>query len=61
VYESGMIITQMETNKRSQMVAVNGTPCAIPPRNSNIILPLFNNDVSISEVAWRRKVIINAY
>jgi hypothetical protein len=35
VYESGMIITQMETQDRSDMVAEQGASCAIPPSNSN--------------------------
>jgi hypothetical protein len=32
--ESGMIITLMGMHNRSVMVAMLGTPCAIPPRNS---------------------------
>jgi hypothetical protein len=35
VDESGMIRTQLETHSRSEMVTVLGTPCMIPPRNSN--------------------------
>jgi hypothetical protein len=35
VDESGMIRTQMGTHNRSQIVAVLGTPCAIPRHNSN--------------------------
>jgi len=35
VDESGMIRTQMGTHNISEMVAVLGTPCAIPSRNSN--------------------------
>jgi hypothetical protein len=31
VDESGMIRTQMETLNRSEIVAVYGTPCVIPP------------------------------
>jgi hypothetical protein len=31
VHESGMIRTQMGTYKRSEMVTVHETPCAIPP------------------------------
>jgi hypothetical protein len=34
VDESGMIRPHTETHNRSQMVAMHGTPCAIP-RNSN--------------------------
>jgi hypothetical protein len=30
-----MIRTEKVTHSRSEMVAVYGTPCAIPPRNSN--------------------------
>jgi hypothetical protein len=33
--ESGIIRTQMGTGNRLEMVAVSGTPCAIPHRNSN--------------------------
>jgi hypothetical protein len=33
--ESGMIGTQMGTHNRSEMVAVLGMPCVIPPYNSN--------------------------
>jgi hypothetical protein len=33
--ESGMIRTQMGKHNRSVMVAVYGTPCVIPPGNSN--------------------------
>jgi hypothetical protein len=36
VGESGMIRTQMGKHSSSAMVAVYGTPCAIPPRNSDI-------------------------
>jgi hypothetical protein len=36
VDESGMIGTQARMHNRSAMVAVHGTPCAIPPRNSYI-------------------------
>jgi hypothetical protein len=32
VDESGIIISQMRKHNRSVMVAVYGTPCAIPPR-----------------------------
>jgi hypothetical protein len=32
--ESGMIRTEMAMQKRSEMVAVYGTPCAIPPLNN---------------------------
>jgi hypothetical protein len=32
VGESGIIITRMEKDGRSVMVAVYRTPCAIPPR-----------------------------
>jgi hypothetical protein len=35
VDETGMIRNQMETHNRSEIVAVLGTPCAIPSRNSN--------------------------
>jgi hypothetical protein len=35
VDESGMIRTQMGTHNRLEMVAITGTPWAIPPRNSN--------------------------
>jgi hypothetical protein len=35
VDESGMIITQMGTNKRSEMVAILRTPYVITTRNSN--------------------------
>jgi hypothetical protein len=35
VDESGRIRTQTGTYCRSEIVAVHGTPCAIPPRNSN--------------------------
>jgi hypothetical protein len=38
VDESGMIRTQMGTHNRSAIVAVLGTPCAIPPPTVNIIL-----------------------
>jgi hypothetical protein len=34
VDESGMIRT-LDGENRTDMVAVHGTPCAIPPRNSN--------------------------
>jgi hypothetical protein len=34
VDKSGMIRTQEGTHNRSEMVAVYGEPCAIPPRNS---------------------------
>jgi hypothetical protein len=34
VGESGIIRTQTETHNR-QIVAMHGTPCAIPPRNSH--------------------------
>jgi hypothetical protein len=33
--ESGMIETQIETHYRWEMVAMRGTLCTIPPRNSN--------------------------
>jgi hypothetical protein len=33
--ESGMNITQIGRNNRSEMVAVHGTPCPIPLRNIN--------------------------
>jgi hypothetical protein len=33
--ELGMIRTQMGTHNKSEIVAVLGTPCAIPPRNVN--------------------------
>jgi hypothetical protein len=36
VRESGMISTQTRKHNRTEMVAVYGTPCATPPRNSNI-------------------------
>jgi hypothetical protein len=35
VDESGMIITQMGTHNRSEIVAVHGTAYVIPPHNSN--------------------------
>jgi hypothetical protein len=35
VNESGMIGTQIGTHNRSEMVAVLGTPCAIPSHYSN--------------------------
>jgi hypothetical protein len=34
-----MIRPQMGKHNRSEMIAVHGTPCAIPPRNSNSIFP----------------------
>jgi hypothetical protein len=34
--KSGMIITRMGKHNRPVMVIVLGTPCVIPPRNSNI-------------------------
>jgi hypothetical protein len=37
VDELGMIKTQIGTQNRSEMVAVHGTPCAIPPCNSNTV------------------------
>jgi hypothetical protein len=37
VHESGIITTQMGTHNRSEMVAVLGMPCAIPPRNSKLL------------------------
>jgi hypothetical protein len=36
VDESGMIRTQMRKHNRPLTVAVYGTPCAIPPRNSTV-------------------------
>jgi hypothetical protein len=36
VGESGMIKTQMWKHNRSVIVAVYGTPCAIPSRKSNV-------------------------
>jgi hypothetical protein len=33
--ESGIVRTQMGKHNRPDMVAVYGTPCAIPPRNCN--------------------------
>jgi hypothetical protein len=38
VDESGMIKTQIGTHNTSEMVALLGTPCAIPPHNSIILL-----------------------
>jgi hypothetical protein len=35
VDESRMIRTQKGMNNRSEIIAIYGTPCAIPPRNSN--------------------------
>jgi hypothetical protein len=35
VNESGMMVTQMGTHNRLDSVVVPGTPCTIPPRNSN--------------------------
>jgi hypothetical protein len=35
VDESGVIRTQIRMHNRSETVAVLGTPCTIPPRNSN--------------------------
>jgi hypothetical protein len=35
VNESGMIITQMGSHNRSEVVAVHGTPCSTPPLNGN--------------------------
>jgi hypothetical protein len=35
VDKSGMIRTQMGMHNRSEMVAVLGMPCTIPPCNSN--------------------------
>jgi hypothetical protein len=37
VGELGMIIAQMGTDNTSTMVAVYGTPCAIPPCNSKSV------------------------
>jgi hypothetical protein len=35
VDESEAVRTQMGTRNKLEMVAVHGTPCAIPPHNSN--------------------------
>jgi hypothetical protein len=35
VDKSGMNGTQIGTHSRSEMVAVHGTPCMIPPHNSD--------------------------
>jgi hypothetical protein len=37
VNEPGKIRTQVGRHDKSEIVAVCGTPCAIPPRNSNMI------------------------
>jgi hypothetical protein len=38
--ESGVIITQMWNHNTSVMVAMLGTPCALPLRNSSVVLML---------------------
>jgi hypothetical protein len=42
VDELGIIITQIRKHNRSIMAAVYGTPCAIPPRNSNSVIHFEN-------------------
>jgi hypothetical protein len=49
VYESGVFRTQMGNHDRSEKVAVLGTPCTVPPRNSNVNAYTFLYDKNSSQ------------